>query len=417
MKKLVISTIGTSIASFCSVDRDLMKSVLDWDSKADEIKGQLREGLKRSGIDLQNREQRRQISAELNALDRIGISSDDSVVLLASDNAQGRVCSELLKEVIIESFGLKSPQVEVKRIKGMQVYDAETLRREGIINLIDTVAGGYLTNPQIENSYETIINPVGGYKVIVPFLTVLGMLYRKRIVYIFEHSGTLIEIPPLPFSYDLDLYERAKPAIRYIEEETAVPEQAFFAKISGYCHDEKDLFSSFIEPAGNGMVTLSPLTFCLQSGRDKPREVKVTKEIQEYLNTTRNAPVLALKRMLDNSHDPIWRASHIHRWENSELITIKRSNTAERLAGFIKNDGIFYVTHAFTDHDDYERILGNNKVSDFANTEFIFWENDEDLGDPSDESDALRKDRDRLLIENKDLKEKIGDKPDRGKIF
>src|SRR6056297_1144322 len=214
MKKLVISTIGTSIAAFCSVDRDLMNSVLDWDSNADAIREQLREGLKRSVKDLQNSDQRCQISAELNTLDRIGISSSDFVVLLASDNAQGRICAEVLKEVIMDSFGLNSPQVEVKRIKGMQVYDAETLRREGIINLIDTVAGGYLTNPQIENSYETIINPVGGYKVIVPFLTVLGMLYRKRIVYIFEHSGTLIDIPPLPFSFDLDLYERAKPAIR-----------------------------------------------------------------------------------------------------------------------------------------------------------------------------------------------------------
>lgn len=406
MNKLVICTTGTSIANSCPAARELMKQNPGWDYEAKELKKQIAENLARPEKTPDKEKTRRNICAEINALDRIKISSSDSVVLIVSDNALGRACAEMIKEVLLDIYGLGSPQVEIRRIEGMQVHDAQMLRNEGLRNLVDVVVGDYLTNPDKMYSYDIILNPVGGYKVIVPFLTVLGMLYGKRTVYIFEHADSLINLPPLPFSFDLDLYERAKPAIGYIERETAVPEQAFFSKIAGYTPEEKEIFSAFIEPIGDGTVTLSPLTFCLLSGREKSHVVMVKRTIKEKLSHDNNISGLALKRMLNNLSDPLWRATHIHTWSNTDFLFIKRSSTAERLAGFIKS-GTFHVTHAFEDHDDYERVMKNCSVRDFSNEEFVPWEETKELGVNPSDRDALMEERDRLLIENQQLRNAI----------
>jgi putative CRISPR-associated protein (TIGR02619 family) len=67
---------------------------------------------------------RRRLSAELNTLDRIDLESGDRVVLISTDSAPGRVCSETLAGIIEEVY---SVEVEIVRIEGMQVYDAKRL--------------------------------------------------------------------------------------------------------------------------------------------------------------------------------------------------------------------------------------------------------------------------------------------------
>jgi hypothetical protein len=81
--------------------------------------------------------------------------------------------------------------------------------------------------PLIIYSYEIIINPTGGYKGIVPFLTVLGMIYGKYSVYLFEFSQELIKLPPLPLTFNLDLYERVKYALKYIDQEIAITQDEY----------------------------------------------------------------------------------------------------------------------------------------------------------------------------------------------
>ena len=88
------------------------------------------------------------------------------------------------------------------------------------------------------------------------------------------------------------------------------------------------------------------------------------------------------------------------------MLVMKQSNTSERIAGFLKKDR-FYVTHAFSSHDDYEQTLGNYSKSDFDNKEFIDWEFEDDLGVDENDRDALAVERDKLLAENKQLKQRI----------
>jgi len=156
------------------------------------------------------------------------------------------------------------------------------LREHGLKNFVKVVLH-YLNDPQLQYSYETIINPTGGFKGVLPFLTTLGMLYGRRTVYIFEFADELIDLPPLPFSFDLQLYRRVRPALSYIDEKTAVPEDAYLGKILDYTPAERELFMAFTEPCEDNQITLSPLAFCLLEIGSEQESIMVSKKVSESL--------------------------------------------------------------------------------------------------------------------------------------
>jgi putative CRISPR-associated protein (TIGR02619 family) len=405
MNKLIICTTGTSIANQCPVQKEMFKQHNEWNSNAEELKKQIIECLPKSVNDLKKRETRKAICAELNTLESIGVNNGDRIVLLTSDNAQGRVCSEMIKKVIIDAYGLNEAQVEVRRIEGLQVHNAKTLREQGLKNLVK-VALEYLANEEIIYSYNVIINPIGGFKGIVPFLTILGMLYGKQTVYMFEYADELITLPPLPFSFDLQLYSRVRPALSFIDKNVAVTEQAFLSKVTNYSKSERELFMAFTEPFGENLITLSPLAYCLLNIEEKEDKPMVSSAAMRDLNNIKGVSAIVLKRLVTNSSNPLWRGSHIEHWSTTDLLVIKQPRTAERIAGFIK-DGRFYVTHAFSDHNEYERTLVKFSKKDFDKAEFIPWTENKDVGVDEANQDALAEERDLLLLEKGDLKENL----------
>ncbi|MGK0290452.1 MAG: putative CRISPR-associated protein (TIGR02619 family) [bacterium] len=405
MNKLVICTTGTSISNRCPAQRKMFKQHNDWNDDGEELKKEIIEFLNKPENSLTKEKTRRTVCAEMNTLDRIGIKPSDRIILLASDTAQGRVCAEMIKKVVIDAYNLSDEQVEVRRIEGLQVHNAKILREYGLKNLVK-VALEYLADEQVRYSYDIILNSTGGFKGIVPFLTILGMLYGRRTVYLFEFSDQLITLPPLPFSFDLQLYSRVKYALTYIDEEIAVPEQAFLSKVTNYTTSERDLFMAFTEPFEDGLVTLSPLAYCLLSIDSDEEYCLVSKQVNESLKKNKGLQSIAIKRLITNSKNPLWRSIHIHRWETTDLLIMKQAKTAERIAGFLKNEK-FHVTHIFSDHLEYERTLGKFSKKDFKDTEFVRWEVSEDLGVDQSNRDILAEERDKLIIKIQELQDEL----------
>lgn len=58
---------------------------------------------------------------------------------------------------------------------------------------------------------KVIINYSGGYKAIIPYLTILGQLYNYDLAYVHEDSKELIDVKPLPISFDVSLAEQYYP--------------------------------------------------------------------------------------------------------------------------------------------------------------------------------------------------------------
>ena len=270
-------------------------------------------------------------------------------MLLATDNAASKACANVLKKFITQHFDLDEQNIEIKRIEGLQVHDVKALKEQGFRELVKTVLN-YLTDDNLSYQYDVILNPTGGYKGVMPFLTVLGMLYGKPSVYIFEHAEQLIYLPPLPFTFDIDIYNRVVPALKRIDEQTAISEQEYYAYIIDYTESEKPLFTSFIEPIGDNMVTISSLSEVLLSIESRNSTPTVSRNVIHLLQSDNTQPALALKRLIKNSVNPLWRKQHSKKWQQTDLIVIKQNATAERLAGFIKDD-TFYVAYAFLTHE------------------------------------------------------------------
>ncbi len=369
MSKLILCTTGTSIANGCPSLRRMQGHLSRWEDEDSEFETEVMEKI--AGLDYRNDpEVRRRLSAELNTLDRMGLQAGDKVVLLATDSLPGRICSEALSGVIEEVW---QAEVEIDRIVGMQVYDAKRLREEGLKNLVKQVLE-YLDDDTTRYSYDDIIiNPTGGYKAIVPFLTVLGMIYGRKAIYLFEHSEELIELPPLPLTFDLQLFERVKGALKFIEEEVAVSPEAYFSRIVGYDPAERDLFLSFTEPMDEKTITLSPLAYVLLKIEESGEICMVSDEVRQTLSKLKGEKREILERMIDNSANPLWRHQKMHRWPNSKILIIKPGSTAERVAGYMKGS-MFHISLAFESHDTYEKELGKYTPEQLQQMHYTPWE-------------------------------------------
>ncbi len=371
MNKLVICTTGTSIATSvkdaCPALGEMNSRDTHWDEDASELRSQIQRILDDPSHNLDDDTWRRKSSAEMNSLDRLHIQPDDVVVLLATDTAQGRVCSELVGKCIKQVFGCT---VRLERIEGLQVQNNERLRREGLSNFVKVVRR-YLTDPQYEYAYERILNPTGGFKGVVPFLSTLGMLYRVPTVYIFEFSEELIYLPPLPLAFDLRLYERVKPALRLIEQEVAVSEAQFLNHIRDYREEERDLFMSFTENY-EGQLTNSPLAYCLLDQDQIQPTLLVSPLAKRQLEEAEGQVREMLHALADKAREPLWLSVNRHTFHGTDLLVFKQGRTRCRLAGFFHAHQ-FHLTHAFGDHDDYEQILRGTKRTQFNPADFVAW--------------------------------------------
>jgi len=87
-------------------------------------------------------------------------------------------------------------------VKDLRVTEDKTFEEEGLRNLYS------ILNYIMKNDYKnSILNITGGYKGVIPYLTILGQLKNIPLMYIFEGAENLIEIPQLPVDFDFSAIE------------------------------------------------------------------------------------------------------------------------------------------------------------------------------------------------------------------
>lgn len=376
--KTVICTVGTSIAQGTDALRVLQQQDTTWDDAVPELVTQI--GTRLADMDLDSEAGRIRASAELNSLHRLKLDQNDRAILLATDTADGRACAQAVKSILVTHFGMLEEYVKVIRVPGLQVRDADKLRRIGLPALVEETLK-FIEDPQLRYGGEIILNPTGGFKGVVPFLTVLGMLFSLRTVYVFEFANSLISLPPLPVSFDLRLYERALPALQLVLEKGVVSEGEFFAAIGNFADSEHDLFTGFIERDG-GMVTLSTLAQVLvRMDSSDQRTIKLAPDVLRKWETVTPVYRAEMERILIRSASPLWRKLHGHSFQNCDLFVLGERG-GPRVAGLVSNN-VFHVTAYYSialgDHDSYEKDLAGKKAAEFQLEKFIDWQSTDNL--------------------------------------
>jgi len=141
-------------------------------------------------------------SAEIESIEKLRRKqvniTEGKFYLLVSDTKDGRFVGKVLKLY----FRTLNYNVEIVKIKGL-VPQAKEFAKIGLVNFINSVA-----DIIEKHSGNAIINATGGYKAEISYATVLGILYKVQVYYLFDNFEEIIDLPQLPLNFDFNYFKK-----------------------------------------------------------------------------------------------------------------------------------------------------------------------------------------------------------------
>ena len=145
--------------------------------------------------------------AEINSINSIvekGYLDKRSVLkLLTSDTENGRFIAEVLYHYFENSKNKnRFEDVDYEMVEGLTDEDVKSFKNVGLKNLVRLIC-------EAVRSYSSdpiLINATGGYKAQISFAGMIGQALEIPVCYMFERFAEVIELPPLPVSFDLSLW-------------------------------------------------------------------------------------------------------------------------------------------------------------------------------------------------------------------
>lgn len=240
-----LCTAGTSISTSLGLDlRHLFNRKLsEWDALGEDVAAISQFVMEK--VTALSGEEFLRSSAEINSLMKMGMTADDCVVLIATDTVEGKLCAQLVAK-LLDARQLCS-KVDIEVIDGLQARDGQRFKREGLKNLVN-----FITRFEHHN---IVFNPTGGFKSVVPYITLAGMLFNKPVKYIHEFSDDLITLVNFPLRFDEDLVFQLEDKFVEIEKESFIKKATWEKGLDYNLLQRADSLIEEIE----GSITLSGL--------------------------------------------------------------------------------------------------------------------------------------------------------------
>ncbi len=321
----------------------------------------------------------RRASAELNSLDRILSEStphkSDILYFLASDTPEGALAARVIADFCREYF---KRETEAHLIEGLQVKDGTRFRRYGVRNLIKKLFDLLKNAPA--GTFTRILNPTGGFKGVVPYLTIVGMIEPEiEVSYIYERSPELITLAGLPVTLDYARLEDAYRALDACHREQLLG-HVRLAELLGIPagqpigkHPAWPLFERVeedVEPlyALNGLGEI--VYQHMKKGRDLA-PVYLSKQAAKTYDGYDKARQKKFAAMFERMGDATWRESVYHATKG-DAKALKQGNTDERpLIIEMEDDSVLVAELTLHSDGSYDR-LGNLRRKDYD--KFRKWE-------------------------------------------
>lgn len=163
----------------------------------------------------------RAASAELNSLYHYdplpGTIQGDKIILLATQTPTGHLCAHLLKKVLCTSLSLPSrfedEQIDIRRPEGLGRANDLRFASDGLPKFLATLSEAIQA---YEGTHDVVLIPTGGYKSLIPYATLAGILHKKPVRYIYEDSDVLLNLPPIPVGLDMEQWKAASVFLKLI---------------------------------------------------------------------------------------------------------------------------------------------------------------------------------------------------------
>ncbi|MGQ0794192.1 MAG: putative CRISPR-associated protein [Deltaproteobacteria bacterium] len=366
MRKMALTTVGTSLLFHLREKKDSLKNLVesiegkssglrgDYSREFEELKKQCLSRL--SGLNLDKNSDLNKSSAEIKSLAKLGITEADVVYLFATETMDGNLCAEVIEQYIKGEFGCS---VKTEEVKGLQVKDSERFRKEGVRNFIDKLMN-IIEKSRYE--YEIIFNITGGFKAVIPYTTFVGMINSVKVVYTFEDTDYLIELPALPITYNKEFLNQHKAKFDKVHSKSIIGMREFR---KGLDDEEYEKFSAMIEDDGQS-VTFSALGELLykQFLQDDSTKIHLSHKAKKVYADLNGEQLDKIQSYFKDLKDSQKRSQFLHeKFESlkTDCLCFKKPHTAERIFYF-EEAGAIKVVEIFLDHNNYERYIEDNDI-------------------------------------------------------
>lgn len=307
------------------------------------------------------------ISAEMTSLFKIIEYSSDKIHFFYTDTLDGELCAVLLQEYWQKKLNY---ECEITKVKQLNVYSGIQFKKYGVKNLMEEIIK-IVDNKNLKDERNFIINSTSGFKSIAPYLTIIAMTFGIDNKYIFERSGELLTIPPLPFRLDFDIIINNIEFLKFIDREIQIKSSDIRKYVQN--EDVKNLIiSSLLIEVDKQTYELSAFGLLLwENFKKKSGIVNITNELKKQLNSSDKLTINIFENNVIKLFDPQFRNLSIHSWQNyhGDYIIAKTSG-GNRLTRFVyyfdMQSNKLYIRYFFIDgHDEYERKISNNLENKF----------------------------------------------------
>ncbi len=132
--------------------------------------------------------------------------SDDKnkICLFPTYTSAGLISCCLINYILSDKLYFKN--IEIVLTKKLRKPNDEKFENEGLPEFISNLSGKIEEN---RDSHNIIIIPTGGYKSLIPYMVIMGILYNTedkpiKLIYNYEESNTLISLPILPIGININ---------------------------------------------------------------------------------------------------------------------------------------------------------------------------------------------------------------------
>jgi|GEM_PF-819555 len=302
-----------------------------------------------------------QASAEIKSIIKfVKMCKEDVIVnLIATDSVSSCIAAEIIKETL-DSYEIDDNTIKVEfnidcdSIPELQVRDYEKFKKQGIVNLLNRCN---IIAP--EGSTEVYLNITGGYKGVIPIMTIIGQVYNYKIIYIYEETETIVTMPNIPLKFDDRCYRWFKEDLEVFSEISEGTKVDKIERISkGFFSKQKYKDYEYLFEVADDLIDFSPIgtIFWEKFMQDKKiyyipedvwKKINSNKEIKEFLESIKDSTTIKSER----SHKTVW----------------KHCRNTERIYHF-KDGKRTYIYQVFggsgAEHDAHEKYLNEVEFTD-----------------------------------------------------
>jgi putative CRISPR-associated protein (TIGR02619 family) len=296
------------------------------------------------------------LSAEIHSLARMKVGAADRVVLFTSETDDGQACAGALKMYL--EHEITGIDCVLRVVEGLQVRDATRFRTQGVVNFVKMA----LQEIEGHGAAQCVFNPTGGFKSLVPYTVLLGMIKGVEARYIFEQSSELIALPSLPVEFARERLEPLQSLIERIERDSFIGQEDWERAVS---YEDRRVYASLFEHAGDA-VTLSPVGFLVLEELRQPRALvsflsrKAIDDLIKVRTIEDCKPIVFLARV---AKDRLQLESAKHEAFGNGLFWLKPGNhTRDRY--LVSVEGWRLLIWRIVDHGEYDEMLDRHRKAD-----------------------------------------------------